>query len=225
MYRRIVPYSSHNKSEYSPPTYQYKMPRVIGGVLQSLKGQAYCILFCVLYTPFVLIVVFATIQKGVFLMKKKNLIIILSVILVALIALFGSLYFIDKINKENAADKSHSQSQSQNDTDKSQSQSQNDSEEQGNNIIVKLVFADKSEKVFEIKTEASTLADALLEEKLISQEEYDTGFYTTINGIRADYTLDGLWWKFYKNGEESMVGANEITLNEGDSFDIVQTPA
>ena len=145
-------------------------------------------------------------------MKKRNLIIILSTVLAALIALFGALYFIDKSNKEN-------------DAAKPQSQSQNDGEEQGTNITVKIVLEDKSEKVFEIKTTASTLADALLEEKLISKEEYDAGFYTTINGIRADYTLDGMWWCFYINGEMAMTGANEITLNEGDSFDIVQTPA
>ncbi len=148
-------------------------------------------------------------------MKKKSLIIILSVVLVALIALFGSLYFNNKNDEENDP----KTSQSQNDD------SQSEKEEQGTNITVKVVLDDKSEKIFEIKTTATTLADALLEEKLISKEEYDAGFYTTINGVRADYTLDGMWWCFYTNGEMATTGANEITLSEGDNFDIVQTPA
>ncbi len=147
-------------------------------------------------------------------MKKRNLIIILSLVLIALIALFGTLHITSKSGDENNTDKAPSQSQN-NDAQK----------EQGINITVKLVLADKTETVFKIKTEATTLADALLEKKLISKEEYDAGFYSTINGVRADYNLDKTWWCFYINGQEALTGANEITLNEGDSFEIVQTPA
>lgn len=147
-------------------------------------------------------------------MKKRNLIIILSVVLIALIALFGTLHITSKSGDENNTDKAPSQSQN-NDAQK----------EQGINITVKLVLADKTETVFKIKTETTTLADALLEKKLISKEEYDAGFYSTINGVRADYTLDKTWWCFYINGKEALTGANEIILNEGDSFEIVQTPA
>lgn len=145
-------------------------------------------------------------------MKKKSLIIILSVVLAALIALFGVLYLVDKNTKGD-------------NTKPTPSQSSQEKESVGNNITIKLVLADKSEQVFEIKTSASTLADALLEEKLISKEEYDAGFYTTINGVRADYTLDKLWWCINVNGEMASTGANEIKLNEGDKIDIIQTPA
>lgn len=145
-------------------------------------------------------------------MKKKSLIIILSVVLAALIALFGVLYLVDKNNKGD-------------NTKPTPSQSSEVKEEIGTNITIKLVLADKSEKVFEIETTASTLADVLLEQKLISKEEYDAGFYTTINGVRADYTLDKLWWCINVNGEMASTGANEISLNEGDKIDIIQTPA
>ena len=90
-------------------------------------------------------------------------------------------------------------------------------------ITIKLVLADKSEKVFEIKTTALTLADALLEEKLISKDEYDAGFYTTINGVRADYNLDKMWWCINVNGEMAMAGMKEIALTDGGKYELVFT--
>ncbi len=145
---------------------------------------------------------------------KKGLIIILSLVLAGLICLFGILYFKDRNPSEN--DKPSS-SQS----DKGNEKEQDDKLE----ITVSVALEDDTREVFEISTTAKTLADALLEEKLITKDEYESGFYTLLNGIRADYSQDGYWWCFKVNGEDAMVSANEIILKDGDSFEIVRTPA
>ncbi len=145
---------------------------------------------------------------------KKSLIIVLSLLLAGLICLFGILYFKDKNPTE--SDKPAT------------SQSGDEKAEKPDNktkITISIILEDKSSKVFKISTKEKTLADTLLQEKLISKEEYDKGFYTVINGISADYTADGYWWCIKVNGEDSMVGANEIILKDGDNIEIIRTPA
>ena len=63
------------------------------------------------------------------------------------------------------------------------------------NITVTVVFKDKSEKEFKIDTDAKYLGDALLEEKIVTEDEYKNGdgMYTYIAGERADYNLDKSW--------------------------------
>lgn len=93
------------------------------------------------------------------------------------------------------------------------------------NITVTVVYEDKTQKEFEISTEAENLGDALYEQKLVTEEEHKTGFYNTIDGVRADYTLDKAWWCFTKGGEMTTVGANDLTIADGEAFEITHTPA
>lgn len=91
-------------------------------------------------------------------------------------------------------------------------------------IEVTVVFADKCEKQYEINTDAEFLADALLEEKIITEKSSD-GMYTVIAGERADYTLDKSWWCLTKGGEMVNVGINDQPIADGDSFEITNTPS
>lgn len=130
-------------------------------------------------------------------MKKKSLIITLSVILVVVVAVFGTLLAVGKLDFK--------------DGDK--------------DITVTVVYEDKSEKEFEISTDAENLGDALLEEKLVTEEEHKAGFYNYIDGVRAEYNQDKAWWCITKDGEMTTVGANELPIADGDSFEITHTPA
>ena len=130
-------------------------------------------------------------------MKKKGLIITLSVVLIAIIAVFGALII------------THRDSFQKGDKD----------------ITVTVVYKDKTEKTHEISTDAENLGDALLEKGLVTEEEHKTGFYVTIDGVRADYTLDKAWWCVTKGGEMTTVGANDLPITDGDSFEITHTPA
>ena len=68
-------------------------------------------------------------------------------------------------------------------------------------------------------------ADALFEKGLVTEDEHKSGFYSYIDGVRADYTLDKCWWSFSKDGKDVMVGANDLKIADGDKFEITNTPA
>lgn len=92
-------------------------------------------------------------------------------------------------------------------------------------ITVTVVYADKTQKKFDITTEAENLGDALFEAELVTEEEHKTGFYISIDGVRADYTLDKAWWCFTKGGEMAAEGANDLAIADGENFEITYTPA
>lgn len=95
------------------------------------------------------------------------------------------------------------------------------------NITVTVVFKDKTEKEFKIDTDAKYLGDALLEEKIVTEDEYKNGggMYTYIAGERADYTLDKSWWCLNIDGKMANLGINEQPIADGDSFEIANTPS
>ena len=130
-------------------------------------------------------------------MKNKGLIIGLAVLLGVLISVFGVLILTNQI----------------------------DFQKGDKDIAVTVVYEDKSEKTFEISTDAEKLGQALFEEGLVFEEEYKTGYYQHIDGVRADYTLDGAWWCVTKSGEMTTVGTNDLPISDGDSFEITHTPA
>ena len=47
----------------------------------------------------------------------------------------------------------------------------------------------------------------------------------TVNGLRADYALDGAYWGFFVNGEYCNYGISQQPAEDGDIFQIVYTPA
>ena len=92
-------------------------------------------------------------------------------------------------------------------------------------ISVTIVYEDKSEKAIEIKTEAEFLGEALFEKGLLKEDEYKTGFYTYIDGIRADYNKDKAWWCVTQDGEMTNKGMNDLPIKDGDKFEITHTPS
>ncbi|MGI6279702.1 MAG: DUF4430 domain-containing protein [Acutalibacteraceae bacterium] len=129
-------------------------------------------------------------------MNSKKTVIILAAVLVVLFAAAASVYLLNRPE-----------------TQKGQK-----------TINVTVVFADKTEKKYEIKTNAEYLADALLDGKIITEKSAD-GLYTVIAGERADYNLDKSWWRVTKDGEETNVGINEQPVADGDRFEITNTPS
>lgn len=73
-------------------------------------------------------------------------------------------------------------------------------------------------------TNGEKLGDALVEAGLISQEEADAGFVTTVNGETADWDKDKAWWCLNDaSGEMTSVGVADIELHDGDSYAFVYT--
>ena len=90
-------------------------------------------------------------------------------------------------------------------------------------VTVKVIAEDKS-VTFTVKTDAKTLGEALLEHELVAGEQGDFGLYIKyVNGIRADYDLDGAYWGFNKGGEYMMTGVDGTTIADGEKYELVWT--
>lgn len=83
---------------------------------------------------------------------------------------------------------------------------------------------------YETKTDALVLQELMdeLEDDGLSYSGTDSEYglmIDTVNGLRADYTLDGAYWSFYVNDEYCNYGISEQPVNDGDAFSIIYTPA
>ena len=84
------------------------------------------------------------------------------------------------------------------------------------------VQADDKAVTFTLKTDKTTLADALLEHDLIAGEQGDYGLYVkVVNGITADYDADGHYWSLCKNGGAVMTGADTTEIKDGEHYEFV----
>ena len=80
---------------------------------------------------------------------------------------------------------------------------------------------DGTQKEFVVKTDKKNVADALAEVGLVSGEN---GLYIkVVNGITADYNVDGSYWSLLVNGEMSMVGASSVLVTEGLRVELKKT--
>ncbi len=83
---------------------------------------------------------------------------------------------------------------------------------------------DGTQKEFVVKTDRKNVADALVEVGLVSGEDSEYGLYIkVVNGITADYNVDGSYWSLLVNGEMSMVGASSVSVAEGLRVELKKT--
>ena len=82
-----------------------------------------------------------------------------------------------------------------------------------------VVDGEGEEETFEVKSDAQTVGDALIDEGLIEGEEGQYGLYVKIvNGITADYDKDGTYWAFYVGGEYAMTGVDMTDIEDGQTY-------
>lgn len=94
----------------------------------------------------------------------------------------------------------------------------------GSKSITVTVIDDKgTNTTYEQKTDAEFLREALedIEDLTIVGEESEYGlFVKTINGVTADYDVNGAFWSFSVNGELCNNGIETQPVYDGDSFEI-----
>ena len=84
------------------------------------------------------------------------------------------------------------------------------------------VKVEEKSVTFTLKTDKETLADSLLEHSLVSGEDGPYGLYVKeVNGIVADYDVDGAYWSLYKGGESCMTGVSGVTVSDGEHYELV----
>ena len=87
-----------------------------------------------------------------------------------------------------------------------------------------LSIADKdgAEITVTIRTDKTVVGEALQELGLLEGEEGPYGLYVkTVNGIRADYDKDKVYWAFYINGEYAVTGVDVTEITAGDTYALV----
>ena len=91
---------------------------------------------------------------------------------------------------------------------------------EGENVFVFSVFdKDGRETAYEIHTNKTIVGEALQELGLLEGEEGAYGLYVTVvDGIRADYDKDGVYWAFYIDGEYAMSGVDKTEIEAGRSY-------
>ena len=76
-----------------------------------------------------------------------------------------------------------------------------------------------NETNFEIHTDKEIVGDALMEHELIAGDEGAYGLYVKkVNGITADFDVDGTYWAFYINGEYATTGVDVTDIKEGETY-------
>lgn len=82
-----------------------------------------------------------------------------------------------------------------------------------------VVDKDGKETKFEIHTDKTVVGDALLELGLIEGEEGPYGLYVKkVNGITAEYEVDGTYWAFYVGDDYGMTGVDLTEIEPGATY-------
>lgn len=82
-----------------------------------------------------------------------------------------------------------------------------------------VIGTDGNETKFEIKTNKTTVGEALLELGLIAGEDSAYGLYVkTVNGTTLDYNTDGKYWAFYENGNYAVSGVDTTNIVNGATY-------
>ncbi len=80
---------------------------------------------------------------------------------------------------------------------------------------------DGNSTVTEIVTDKATVGEALIEKGIIEGEEGPYGLYIkTVNGITADYDIDGTYWAFYIDGEYALKGIELTDITDGAEYEL-----
>lgn len=82
-----------------------------------------------------------------------------------------------------------------------------------------VITEDEISQMFEIKTDADTVGEALLELELIAGDDSEYGLYVkTVNGVTIDPDTEGKYWAFYINGEMAPTGVDTADIEEGATY-------
>ncbi len=96
------------------------------------------------------------------------------------------------------------------------------------NITIEVVNSAAESTIYELTTDAEFLRQAMEEAEGLTFEGDETEYglnISTVNGERADFTLDGAYWGFYVNGEYCNYGIDTQPVIDGDAFKIEYSPA
>ena len=84
------------------------------------------------------------------------------------------------------------------------------------------VKVEEQSVTFTIHTDREMLGDALLEHELLEGDEGPYGLYVKrVNGMLADYDVDGTYWALYKDGAYAASGVDTTKIADGEHYELV----
>ena len=82
-----------------------------------------------------------------------------------------------------------------------------------------VTFVDGTSRQYTVKTNETTVGDALSKVGLIAGEEGTYGLYVkTVDGVTLDYSKDGKYWAFYINGAYASSGVDTTKIKSGEAY-------
>ena len=97
-------------------------------------------------------------------------------------------------------------------------------QEGAKSIEVVVVHKDGTEKSFSVNTDAEYLAEVLVSEGIVEDNQTEYGLYILVaDGEYADYNADGGWWAVYEGDTQSNFGASELPIRDGGLYKVVYT--
>lgn len=127
-------------------------------------------------------------------MKNKKLIIAVAA-LVLVVAALAAVYFITRPNAQ----------------------------EGSKAFTVTVIHADGSEKKFDYRTDAEKLGGFLEEKGLIDSQGADQGMFHTVDGEKADWSVNQSYWAFYIGEDYAMTGIYDTLIEDGAAYKLVYT--
>lgn len=88
-------------------------------------------------------------------------------------------------------------------------------------IVIEVVDNNQETTTYELKTDAEYLEQAMNEAEGLTFSGTEGAYglmIDTVNGVIADYNVDGAYWSFYVNGEYCNYGISEQPVLDGDVF-------
>lgn len=158
-------------------------------------------------------------------MKNKTLHSFMSVLLVLVIVAAMAFSFVSCGSNEAKNSDVNDDTAAVNDSSAADDTGSNESEKVGDKTItVDVIDGDGNVTTFTINTDEEFLRGALEQEKLIEGEEGAYGIYIkVVNGITADYDVDGAYWALSKDGEYLMTGADTTPIADGEHYELTYT--
>ena len=97
-------------------------------------------------------------------------------------------------------------------------------QEGAKSIEVVVVHKDGTERSFPVNTDAEYLAEVLISEGIVEDNQTEYGLYILVaDGEYADYEADGGWWSVYEGDTQSAFGASELPIRDGGLYKVVYT--
>lgn len=91
-------------------------------------------------------------------------------------------------------------------------------------VTVEVIHSDESKKTFNYQTDAEYLADLLVGEGLVEDNQDQYGLMIQeVDGERAVYEEDQSYWSILQNGEYAQLGASSLPIYDGDTISLVYT--